>query len=306
MLEWTLGAERSAEDWNIACADHLHGLRTRPAAQVVTDLVIDFYALRQQMETSTAKDLRELHRTAAMLSSIQANALTRLGDHGAALRWWHTARQAADASRDDSLNVLIRAEEASCGLYGQRSPTTVLRLVEHAHRIVIPNPCLKLVGAKAKALAMLGRSGEASETMHVLLRHADQGAGGDAQGVWTSADTHFTRSWVHSAAGEETLAEAARQELLRLTADWAARENSPYRTNADLHAALGMVTRGAVDSGMRHAAEAIDALPSDLRHVFVMETGRMVLRAVPFDQRSRPAVNDLRAMLTPDHDNVPV
>ena len=61
-----------------------------------------------------------------------------------------------------------------------------------------------------------------------------------------------------------------------------------------------MVARGGVDQGARHAAEAIDDLPRDLRHVFAMETGRMVLRAVPVDQQSRPTVHDLGMMLSLD------
>jgi transcriptional regulator with XRE-family HTH domain len=295
LLDLALNAERSVEDWDLACADHLHALRTRPVAQVLSDLAIDLHSLRQQVHHAPDADLPDLCRTVATLACIQANASTRLGDHGAALRWWHTARHAADASRDNALNALIRAEEASCGLYGQRSPETVLRLVERAERV--PALSLKLLSAKAKALSMLGRHEEAVRVVRTLSQLVEGGQGRDGQGFWTGADLHFTQSWVYSAAGNEDLAETGRQELTRSTAYWSISENSPYRTNTQLHAAMGLIAAGEIDRGLQGATEAIGSLPSDLRHVFVRETGRMVLRAVPLEHRDRPAIGDLQATL---------
>ncbi|MEV0386858.1 helix-turn-helix transcriptional regulator [Nonomuraea sp. NPDC050643] len=294
LLDLALNVERSTEDWQLACADHLHALRTRPAAQVVSDLAVDLYALRQQIHHVPGGDLPDLCRTVATLACIQANATTRLGDHGAAIRWWHTARHAADASRDAALNVLIRAEEASCGLYGQRSPATVLYLVERAE--TIPAPSLKLLTAKAKALSMLGRHDDAIRAVCELSNRAEE-PGRDDRGFWTDADVYFTQSWVYSAAGKEDLAEAGRSDLMQSTSYWSTSENSPYRTNTRLHEAMGFVARGEVDRGLRCATEALGSLPAALRHVFVRETGRMVLQAVPLGQRDRPAVQDVRSLL---------
>ncbi|MFC5828799.1 hypothetical protein [Nonomuraea insulae] len=288
-----LNVERSTEDWQLACADHLHALRTRSTAQVVSDLAVDLYALRQQIHHAPDGDLPALCRTVATLACIQANATTRLGDHGAAIRWWHTARHAADASRDAALNVLIRAEEASCGLYGQRSPATVLYLVERAE--TIPAPSLKLLSAKA--LSMLGRHDDAIRAVCELSNRAEEDPGRDDRGFWTDADVYFTQSWVYSAAGKEHLAEAGRSDLMQSTSYWSTSENSPYRTNTRLHEAMGFVARGEVDRGLRCAAEALDSLPAALRHVFVRETGRMVLQAVPLGQWDRPAARDVRSLL---------
>ncbi|MEV4079439.1 helix-turn-helix domain-containing protein [Nonomuraea fuscirosea] len=295
LLDLALNAERSTEDWQLACADHLHALRTRPATQVVSDLAVDLYVLRQQIHHAPDGHLSDLCRTVATLACIQANATTRLGDHGAAIRWWHTARHAADASRDAALNVLIRAEEASCGLYGQRSPATVLYLVERAE--TIPAPSLKLLTAKAKALSLLGRHDDAIRAVRELSNRAEEGPERDDQGFWTSADIYFTQSWIYSAAGKEDFAEAGRSDLMQSTSYWSTSENGPYRTNTRLHEALGFVARGEVDRGLRCAAEALDSLPAALRHVFVRETGRMVLQAVPLGQRDRPAVRDVSSLL---------
>ena len=137
LLELSLGHEfRSIEEWELTCADHLHALRTRPPMQVATDLAIDLLALQRQMDSADApRNTPDLHRVMAALSTLHANALTRLGDHAMALRWWGTARRAADASGDLELMLGVRATEPGHNLYGQRDPITILRLTQSAQEI---------------------------------------------------------------------------------------------------------------------------------------------------------------------------
>ncbi|MBE3007791.1 hypothetical protein IL992_01060 [Microbispora sp. NEAU-D428] len=149
----------------------------------MADLLIDLMAVRHQMETSTPDDVTELHRVTAALASVHANALTRLGEHGAALRWGRTARQAADASGDLRLRLLVRGEEAGHGLYGQRGPETVLALVESAERIA-GGSSVDLLTTRAKALTVLGRHNEARTALDDLLRPASSGVTADSFGFW--------------------------------------------------------------------------------------------------------------------------
>ncbi|MEU7887007.1 hypothetical protein AB0B54_16015 [Microbispora bryophytorum] len=285
------GEPRSIEDWHLACADHLHALRTRPPAQMVADLLIDLMAVRNQTETSTPEDVTELHRVTAALASVHANALTRLGEHGAALRWWRTARQAADASGDLRLRLLVRGEEAGHGLYGQRDPQTVLGLVESAERIA-GGPTVDLQTTRAKALTVLGRHDEARTALDDLLRLASAGVAADSFGFWKPNQIHFAESWVHAGSGNEPEADRARDDLLRSTHDY------QYDANVRLHEALCMVAQGGVDQGMRQAATVIDRLAPAYRSHHVIETGRMVLHAAPRDRQERPAVGELRELLT--------
>jgi hypothetical protein len=69
----------------------------------------------------------ELNRIAAMLAALHANVLTRLGEHGPAIRWWRMTRHPADRSGDLHLRVLTRREEAGFGLYGSgtRRPSLI-------------------------------------------------------------------------------------------------------------------------------------------------------------------------------------
>ncbi|WP_344914906.1 helix-turn-helix transcriptional regulator [Streptosporangium oxazolinicum] len=281
---------RSGEEWEMSCDDHLHALRTRPPAQVVADLVIDLHLLRRQMETSSPAEVTGLQRVLAALSAVHGNALTRMGDHGAAVRWWHTARHAADASGDREVRLLVRGEEAGTGLYGQRTPETVLRLVRNAERIA-GGPSVDLLTTQAKALSMLGKHEEARETLNALVDLAAKGATGDSIGFWKENQIYFAESWVHASAGDEDKAATARENVLRLTGDY------QYGANIMLHEALCTVVRGGIDEGVRRAATVIDALSPAYRSRYILETGQMLLRAVPHDQQNRPTIGEFREVL---------
>jgi hypothetical protein len=283
---------RSIEDWEIACADHLHALRTRPPAQVIADLSIDLLALQRQMEVAAPADLIELHRTMASLSVVHINALTRLADHGAAIRWGRNARQAADASGDLTLSLVVRAQEVGSGLYGQRSPETVLRLIHAAQRLA-RRPSLALMAHEAKALSLVGNHVEAFSVIDHLT-HLAGTIKGDPLGFWKPDQIDFAASWVYAAAGDERRHDAARETLFAQTNDY------QYCANATLHRALCTVVKGGVDEGVRQATTVIAELPQAYRSNHVLETGRMVLRSVPMAQRHFAAVGELSKVLAID------
>ncbi|WP_147425205.1 hypothetical protein [Bailinhaonella thermotolerans] len=291
LLELSFGAEGpSVEEWELTCADHLHGLRTRAPAGVAADLLADLRVLRGQLDTARSGEVGELWRVAAMLSAVHANALTRLGDHGAAIRWWRTARRAADACGEPGIRLLVRDEEAGHGLYGQREPATVLRLVEDAGRIA-GRPSVGLVTTRLKALAMLGRHDEARAGLAALHDAADRGADGDPVGFWKPDQVHFAESWVHAARGDEDAAGAARDRVLSLARDY------QYRANVTLHAAWCAVAAGGVSEGVRQATELVASLAPAYRSHHILESARVVLHAVPPGRRSLPQVRDLRRVL---------
>lgn len=149
------------DTWLIAVADHLHAMRTRPPAQARDDLTLDLLRLRRQMIQPGA-DVPELQPILASLAVIYAALLTRLGQHGPALRWWRTAANAAGDSGDLALRLLVRGEAAVCGLAGQRHPSTVLRLMDEIQRIGAGSRwAVDIKGTRAKALSLLGRHDEA-------------------------------------------------------------------------------------------------------------------------------------------------
>ena len=289
------GQQRSAEDWEVTCADHLHAIRTRPPAKVRDDLVVDLLAVQRQLEMMpSGRDATELRRITAMLAALHANALTRLGEHGPAIRWWRTARDAADASTDLDLRLLVRAEEAGFGLYGQRDPQTVLRLTEHAQRIAGPRPSVGLANiatTQAKALSLLGRHAEARRTLNTLIDLTETDLHGHGPNFWTTDQVHFAESWVYACAGDVTAADRAREAIVKFPLDY------QYQINIQLHQALCAVVKGGIEPGVQQASAVLQGLAVAYRSHMITETGRMVLRAVPLERRERPAVTELREVL---------
>jgi transcriptional regulator with XRE-family HTH domain len=296
LIDLALTSEpRDLADWQVAVADHLHAIRTRPPAQARDDLSVDLLRLRQQMMRAGGGDA-DLRRVLAALAALQGGVLTRLGEHGAALRWWRTACHAADDSADLELRLLVRAEAAGFGLYGQRDPATVLRLLDDTERIAGRSRSVwraDLNSSRAKALSLLGRHDEARAAVSVLLAAVpDEAPGSPIPTLWTADQAHFAESWVLAAAGDESGTSRARDRVLSCTGDY------QYIANVNLHDALCTVVSGGTAEGAQRAAEVLDALLPRFRSQMITETARRVLAAVPRDGRDSPAVRDLAAVIT--------
>lgn len=296
LIDLALTSEpRDLADWQVAVADHLHAIRTRPPAQARDDLSVDLLRLRQQMMRAGGGDA-DLRRVLAALAALQGGVLTRLGEHGAALRWWRTACHAADDSADLELRLLVRAEAVGFGLYGQRDPATVLRLLDDTERIAGRSRSVwraDLNSTRAKALSLLGRHDEARAAVSVLLAAVpDEAPGSPIPTLWTADQAHFAESWVLAAAGDEPGTGRARDRVLSYTGDY------QYIANVNLHGALCTVVSGGAAEGAQRAAEVLDALLPRFRSQMITETARRVLAAVPRDGRDSPAVRDLAAVIT--------
>lgn len=285
---------RDLADWHITVADHLHALRTRPPAQVRDDLTLDLLRLRHQM-TEPDVNLIELMRILAALAVLYGGMLTRLGEHGPALRWWRTAAHAADDSGDLDLRLLVRAEAAGAGLYGQRHPSTVLQLMDEIQRIGGHTRSMwatDLKGTRAKALSLLGRHNEAKAAVRAL----HSAAPGDTPdcpipAMWLPDQIDFAESWVLAASGDEPRAGEARERVLAFAGDY------QYSVNVNLHGALATVVNGGTAQGVLRATEILDSMPHRYRSQMITEMANRALSAVPMAQRQLPAVQEYREVL---------
>ncbi|WP_116023077.1 hypothetical protein [Thermomonospora umbrina] len=283
---------RDINEWQVACADHLYALRKRPPAQVRDDLLYDLLTVRRQADQAHGRHKADLHRVTAALSILYINILTRLADHGAAVRWGRTATAAADASGDLSLRVLVRESVGGSGLYGQRHPATVLALLDQADHLAGSAVAAGTSGTRAKALSLLGRHDEALIALNTYVDH-DTGPSPDLIPTYRLPDqVHFAGSWVYAASGDERRADESRAQVLSLTPDY------QYTANVQLHEALCTVVQGGTEKGARQAAEVLAALPNAYRTNMITEVGRTVLRNVPIDHRDRSPVKDLAALVT--------
>jgi transcriptional regulator with XRE-family HTH domain len=299
LLDLTLASEqREVEDWELACTDHLHALRTQPPGQVRAALVVDLLAVHRQLRRPGAVHSKDLQRVVAALSTLHANVLTRLGEHGAAIHWWRTARAAAGRSGDLELLLGVSATEAGHGLYGQRAPETVLRLTQKAQQLAGSAPSLGralVVCSEAKALLLLGRPDEAVRTLNACrdLAASAPEPHGVMPGYWQGGQLPFAENMILAGAGDESGADLAGRRVL------ATPHNPDYQnvTYVRLHQALCTVVNGGTADGARYAAEVLDTIPPGFRSQMITETGWRVLRAVPVDDRELPVVREFRDVL---------
>ena len=205
-----------------------------------------------------AADLKRLHenggpqRVVAHLSSYVAGIAMSNGDVPLAPRWWRRARSAAVVAGDNHLYAYVTSSQAMQGLYGRRSPSHVVVLADEA-LAATGAPCIgrmKALGAKAQALAMLGRERCAGDALAELERTFEK-LPRDITREKLSAlgypeeTLHHTRSYC--AMYGAVPGEAARAAALRLYADAAWRGPAQVRlhraaSEADAQDAVATLT----------------------------------------------------------------
>lgn len=179
-----------------------------------------------------AADLKRLQanggpqRVVAQLSSYVGAIAISSGDPALARRWWKRARTSAAASGDNHLAAYVTGNQAVSGLYGAYSPGQAVVLAEQALNITSA-PCtgrMQALGAKAQALAMLGRKKAASETLVALERTFERLPRDitreklSALG-WPEERLHHTRSYCGMYGIAPAAGATAREQALRLYAD---------------------------------------------------------------------------------------
>ena len=191
---------------------------------------------RNALLPGLAADLKRLHanggpqRVVAQLAIYVAAIAMSNGDAGLARRWWRRARASAVATGDRHLIAYTAGRQAMQGLYGAYSPRHVVILADEALNATNA-PCMGRVsalGAKAQALAMLGRQRPTSETLAALERTfnrlpRDITADKLSALGWPEERLHHVHSYC--AMYGAVAGEAAREEALRLyaEADWRGR-----------------------------------------------------------------------------------
>jgi transcriptional regulator with XRE-family HTH domain len=109
-------------------------------------------------------------RAIAQLSSYAAKIALSSGDPQAAHRWWRRAHAAAEADGDPHLLASIAGFRAVEGVFGLYSPDRVVALSDQA-LAVTGAPCtgrMHAWGARARALALLGRKRETRDAIREL------------------------------------------------------------------------------------------------------------------------------------------
>jgi hypothetical protein len=195
----------------------------------------------------------------AQLSSYVAAIATSNGDTGLANRWSRRARSSAAAAGDNPLYAYVTSSQAMQGLYGRLSPRHVVVLADDALGATSA-PCrgrVKALGAKAQALAMLGRERAAGDALAELERTFEKLPRDITRDKlsalgYPEETMHHVRSYC--AMYGAVPGEAAREEALRLYAEAAWRGPAQirlHRAASEADAVQAVATLTALSDAQR-------------------------------------------------------
>ncbi|WP_280336476.1 hypothetical protein [Nocardia wallacei] len=300
------GAAADIADWYEIVREygeiHVTDTSSRLHELLLTDVLSLQLALGQ---TANPARRRRFYEIGALLSHYMAQAVGDLGQRREAMRWWRTARLAADASGDLRTMLYIRGRAAIREIYDGRSPTSILESIGEADELMATGPVAglpSLLAARAQSYALLGRAEEAESDLRALrdvfaeLPSDMTACHGWHCWAYPEERVRFTESFVYSHLGNVAAAEAAQQAALCLYPPNIVR--GP--TQIELQRALCHVRDGDCAEGARHAINTVNRLPAEYRTRFVMGLSEQVYEAIPSEERGSAAVADLRELIRSD------
>ncbi len=267
------------------------------AERITADLAVLSCVIDDFGDSPAARDLCTV---AARLAVVMAVTEAYRGQTSSR-RWWGTARAAARRSTDVTTVVWVGGEETVAGLYERRPLPQLLAIADRtlaAGRGTVSVGTARVLAGRAQALAMTGRTDEALATLRrleALTGALDANVLADETSMlgWPEHRLRYTQSWVYTHLGRTRDAYAAQDAALSLYPPELAR----LRAQVEIQRAACMVIDGHLADGLDHAHDTLDALPAQLHNAAVRETARLVLAAVPAQQRALSA--DLAVRLAP-------
>lgn len=227
-----------------------------------------------------------LSGTAALLATMCADALMRVGDVGDARLWYRTAIHAADDSAEARLRVLVRAQAAMLPYYFG-DPRQTVSTAEAALDIPAP-PCPSsalAAAGRARALARIGAVEAARAAIGQARRLFDQGGDADSDTAFRFPAKRllFYLSGASTWLGDTGEAYRVQDEALELYRLSPATSIDPALIQLDRSMCL-VRERRAIEAAVT-AREAMAALPEVQRTEIVLTRACAVVAAVPLSER---------------------
>lgn len=298
------------DEWERTAYAYGCELASSEPARLLANSIGDFdevVALAQRMRPGSAR--RRLVHVAAQLAYLIAQTLMGQGEHQTARKWWRIARNASESTGDPVLAAVIRGHQAMTALYGDYTPEHVIALseeTEHVARGVSSPGLAEGIGARAQALAHLGRHREARDALTQLSRTFDQlpdtvtGERASAVHGWQEHRLRHIESYTHTQLGDRARAEVAQERALALYQS--PRWRGPAQVR--LHRAACLVADGDVVDGIRYASSVLQALPEDRRRDgFISPLARAPIAHVPRNLHHLPDVGEYRELIAAGHES---
>ncbi|MEV0002158.1 hypothetical protein AB0H28_07705 [Micromonospora sp. NPDC050980] len=169
-------APRQLELIEQSAGEHLRAYPSASPHTMLSRLAADcrevqVLSLRRQPAAVQAR----LSTVAALLATMCADALMRLGDVAEARRWYGTAIHAADDSGEARFRVLVRAQAAILPYYfGDPARTVALADAALAVTSVASSSAALAAAGRARALARVGATDQARSAVDQARRLLDQ------------------------------------------------------------------------------------------------------------------------------------
>ncbi|MGW0252461.1 hypothetical protein ACWDYH_38140 [Nocardia goodfellowii] len=300
------GVSVDLDDWREVVREYGSAYVTHTAAELHKMLLVDVLGLQMALSMSAGDAARrELYKIGALLSQYMAQAIGDCGQRREAMRWWRTARKAADLSGDLHTMAYVRGRKAIRAIYDGESPYVIIENIAEADHLIANGPIIgrpSLLAARAQSHAILGNTDDAEVSL-IALRETFAElpatvANDHGWHCWAYPEerVRFAESFVYSHLGETEKAEKAQSAALALYPPNSRR--GPVQI--ELQRALCQVRSGDPSAGTSYATTTLDELPTQHRTRFVMGLGEQVLAAVPPDQRRIPTARELHELLRDD------
>lgn len=227
-----------------------------------------------------------LSATAAVLATMCADALMRLGDVHEARAWYRTAMHAADDSSEHRLQVLVRAQATMLPYYFG-DPRQAVSTADAALAIVCsPTPSTALAAAaKARALARAGAAGAARDAIKLARALFDETGAPDSDAAFEFPAKRLLLylSGVLTGLGDTSAAYRAQDEALELYSSSHAASIDPALITLDRAMCLAH-DRRAQEAAVT-AREAIAGLSRRQQTEIILTRADGVVAIVPAAER---------------------
>jgi hypothetical protein len=292
VLAATSVSSRQLELIEEATRDHVRAYPSTPPLMTLDRIAVDcteILALSRRRQPASIQ--ARLSAAAALLATLCADALMRLGETGDARLWYRTALVAADDSTQPGLGVLVRAQAAMLPYYFG-DPQRTIAIADKALTLSA-RPCgstALAAAGRARALARTGAAALARDGARQARELFDQVgvADSDAAFEFSAKRLLFYLSGATAWLGDTATAYQLQDEALGLYRDSGVTSIDPT---------LILMDRATCLAHERHAGEAaivardaIIALPPTQRTEIVLTRAQDVVALVPADQRCGPVV----------------
>lgn len=256
----------------------------------------------QTMLSSLAADCREvqvlslrrqpaavqsrLSGMAALLATMCADALMRLGDVAEARRWYGTAIHAADDSREARFRVLVRAQAAMLPYYfGDPTQTVTLADTALAVTSIASSPGALAAAGRARALARIGAAEQARSAIDQARRLFDQAGDEDTDVAFRFPAKRllFYLSGAYTWLGDTGEAYQVQDEALRLYGAAPAVPIDAALIALDRSMCLARDRRATEATATAH--DAVADLPETQRTEIILTRATDVVTAIPEEGR---------------------